>query len=246
MTGTDTDVGKTFVGRALLRHAASLGMSTLGLKPVAAGCERHQLLSAVGPADTVLRNSDALLLQAASTIVLDYDKINPVALEPAIAPHIAAEQTGQTDRLKVSELANHIQSVVAAAKPDFLIVEGAGGWLVPLSATDSGYETFADLARELQYPVILVVALRLGCINHALLSQAAIRQSGLKLAGWVANPVSAESMPVEDENLRTLDRLIEAPRLASLPYYEGVTGGYTEAAAELITGIAESASCMTR
>lgn len=209
VTGTDTDVGKTFVGCALLTYAQQKGFSTLGLKPVAAGCQQ----TAEG-----LRNDDALKLQAASSISADYEAINPVQLEAAIAPHIAAEQAGQLDLLQVARLKSHVEQVLADRQPDFALVEGAGGWLVPLNSASEYPETFADLAVALGYPVILVVALRLGCINHALLSCAAIEARGLKLAGWVANRPTAEVMAAEAENLATLKKLIKAPLLATLDH----------------------------
>lgn len=209
VTGTDTDVGKTFVGCVLLAHAASHGLSTLGLKPVAAGCQQ----TAHG-----LRNDDALKLQSASSIKADYEAINPVRLEAAIAPHIAAEMAGQLDDLQVSRLHAHVETVLEAHAPEFAIVEGAGGWLVPLSSRAEGTESFADLALALGYPVILVVALRLGCINHALLSCAAIEASGLTLAGWVANRPGPDLMAAEAENLATLERLIPAPCLGTFKH----------------------------
>ena len=215
VTGTDTDVGKTFAGCALLNHAARQGLSTLGLKPVAAGCKQTS---------DGLRNDDALKLQAASTIAASYDEINPVRLEAAIAPHIAAEEAGRLDRLQVSQLHAHIDEVLAERRPDFAVVEGAGGWLVPLNSTAAGTETFADLALALGYPVILVVALRLGCINHALLSCAAIESHGLKLAGWIANRPTPEFMTAEAENLATLEKLIKAPLLATLSHVPSEAG----------------------
>ncbi|GAA3968789.1 dethiobiotin synthase [Allohahella marinimesophila] len=211
VTGTDTDVGKTFVGCALLTHAAGKGLSTLGLKPVAAGCERTP---------EGLRNDDALKLQAASTTAVEYGDINPVQLEDAIAPHIAAQRGGQHEQLQVGSLKAHVERVLTEQQPDFAIVEGAGGWLVPLSSTAGQTETFADLAVALDYPVILVVALRLGCINHALLSCEAIRARGLKLAGWVANRPTAAVMAAEAENLATLKELLHAPLLGTLNFSE--------------------------
>jgi len=200
VTGTDTDVGKTAVACALLAAANARGLRTAAIKPVAAGCDANG------------HNEDALLLQEAMSESLAYEQINPVALEPAIAPHIAAEQAGRN--LKASRLAGFCRGVMMGPA-DFTLIEGAGGWRVPLGPR----ETFAQLAIELQVEVILVVAMRLGCINHALLSAEAIRRDGLRLAGWVANS-PGQSMSCYRENLDTLQRMIPAPLLGELPRME--------------------------
>ncbi len=201
ITGTDTDVGKTFVSVALLKCAKNKGLSTLALKPVAAGCDLRK---------EGLVNGDALALKAAMTQPLFYQEVNPIALEPAIAPHIAAEQAGIS--LKASVLAESCRSTLQ--KPhDFALVEGAGGWRVPLNTS----ETLADLAKLLAIPVILVVGMRLGCINHALLSVEAIQRDGLELAGWVANQIDG-NMDVENANLAYLERAIPAPLLGHIPF----------------------------
>lgn len=202
ITGTDTGVGKTQVTAALLLAAQAYGLRSLGVKPVAAGCVR---------ANGQLVNEDALLLQRCSNLSPDYAAVNPVALEPAIAPHIAAERAGIV--LRAAALADQVRAQ-EASEADMLLVEGAGGWLVPLNET----ETMADLAAALGYPVILVVGMRLGCINHALLTAQAIRASGLALAGWVANSVKAE-MDFLAENVRTLEQRLPAPRMGTLPFF---------------------------
>ena len=158
-------------------------------------------------------NDDALLLQRCSSLSPDYAAINPVALEPAIAPHIAAEQAGIV--LRAAALADQVRAQEAGGA-EVLLVEGAGGWLVPLKQT----ETMADLAVALGYPVILVVGMRLGCINHALLTAAAIRAAGLDLAGWVANCVTPE-MDALAENMRTLELRLPALRLGTVPFLAG-------------------------
>ncbi len=200
VTGTDTDAGKTLVAAGLLLAANQRNMKTAAIKPVAAGCEQ---------ADDGLLNSDALILQAASSIKMPYQQVNPVALEPAIAPHIAAHECGQ--RLSASKLAGFCRGVFMQGA-DVTVVEGAGGWRVPLNER----ETFADIARELQLPIILVVGMKLGCINHALLTVEAVRHDGLPLAGWVANSVVGK-MDYYDENLATLKQLISAPLVAEVP-----------------------------
>jgi len=201
ITGTDTGVGKTLVTGALLLNARGYGLGAVGVKPVAAGC------SLVGGR---LVNEDALVLQRCGSLHLDYAAINPVALEPALAPHIAAARAGVA--LDAATLAAHVGRVAAGGQ-DVLLVEGAGGWQVPLNARES----MADLATRLGYPVILVVAMRLGCLNHALLTAAAIEGAGLTLAGWVANS-TGPLMEAFDENLQALEQRLPALRLGTVPY----------------------------
>ncbi len=197
VTGTDTEVGKTAISCALLRAAAGEGMTTAAVKPVAAGCDGNG------------HNEDALQLMDSMTAELDYEQVNPVALEPAIAPHIAAAQAGR--RVQASRLAGMCRGVMMG-NFDLVLIEGAGGWRVPISPR----ETLADVARELQVEVILVVGMRLGCINHALLTAEAIRRDGLKLAGWVANQVG-ERMTCHEENMTTLQAMLPAPLLGEVP-----------------------------
>lgn len=199
ITGTDTHVGKTFVAASLLLAAKARGMTTAALKPVAAGCDRTP---------EGLRNADALLLQSVITQNLYYEQINPVALEAAIAPHIAAQLEKRS--MSADRLAGFCRGVLNTA--DFTLVEGAGGWRVPINPS----ETLADLAKTLRLPVILVVGVRLGCINHALLTVEAIRNDGLPLAGWVANCLEAD-MPALQENIQSLAARIPAPCLAVVP-----------------------------
>lgn len=202
ITGTDTDAGKTVVATGLLAAARARDLSTAGLKPIAAGCEKT---------DVGLRNSDALLLQSVTSIPLVYEQINPIALVSAIAPHIAAQQ--EKRNLSADRLAGFCRSSLNLA--DVTVVEGAGGWRVPLNPR----ETMADLARILQLPVVLVVGLRLGCINHALLTAEAIRNDGLVLVGWVANTINA-TMPALTENIEALQQRIPAPCLGVIPRLE--------------------------
>ena len=201
VTGTDTDVGKTFVAAALLLSARDRGLRCVALKPVAAGCTRTK---------AGLVNDDALELIAASGANLDYETVNPVALEPPIAPHIAAQQAGMA--LSASALARHCREALGDDF-DFAIIEGAGGWLVPLNAT----ETLADVCVDLGARPILVVGMKLGCLNHALLTADAIVASGGELAGWVANCPTPE-MHVFDENIASLRERLPAPCLGVVPY----------------------------
>lgn len=198
VTGTDTGVGKTAISCALLEAAAAAGLRTAAVKPVAAGC------------DAAGQNEDALRLMGSMTEDLDYNQVNPVALEAAIAPHIAANLQGR--RLQADRLAGLCRGVMLGGA-DFVLIEGAGGWRVPLNAR----ETLADLAVQLQVGVILVVGMQLGCINHALLTAEAIRRDGLILAGWVANQ-PATPMSHHAENLDSLRGLLSAPLLGEVPF----------------------------
>lgn len=205
VTGTDTGVGKTMVSAAILESAKAAGKRTLAMKPIASGCESTP---------DGLRNEDALALQNAITEPLGYDVINPIALEPAIAPHVAAVQAGKT--VTAQRLIGFCRGL-QIRPADLMLVEGAGGWRVPLNDR----ETYAALPRELGMPVILVVALKLGCINHALLTAEAIRADGLTLAGWVANRVEPEPMSCEQETLNYLLTHLGTPCLGVLPWLEG-------------------------
>jgi dethiobiotin synthetase len=202
ITGTDTAVGKTRVATALLRLAQDQNLRTLGLKPVSAGCE---------PMDGIWMNDDARDLMLSSNIEPDYATVNPVALREPMAPHIAAEREGRV--IEMEPLAEHCRAKIETA--DFTVIEGAGGWQVPINE----YETMADLAVAIACPVVLVVGMRLGCINHALLTVAAIENSGLQLAGWVANHIDAD-MPVADENVAALTGRITAPLLGRIPWLD--------------------------
>lgn len=198
VTGTDTGVGKTHAACALIRHLVARGDQVAGLKPVASGCE----LTAGG-----LRNEDALALKAEANVQLAYSQVNPYAFEPAVAPHLAAAQAGaEIDPEVVARIARSITA-------DHLVIEGAGGWSVPL-----GEELmFADLARVTCDRVIMVVGMRLGCINHALLTAEQIRRDGFRLAGWVANTLDP-GMPLLEENLQTLRMRLAPPLLAVMPW----------------------------
>ncbi len=222
ITGTDTDAGKTSVAAGLLCAAKQQGCSTLAMKPVASGCD----MSAEG-----LRNSDALALIAQSTVPLPYTQINPYAFAPAIAPHIAAQEAGV--ELSVAGLYRAAQ-VILQEQADFTLIEGAGGWRVPISNT----EFLSDFAIALQLPVILVVGVKLGCINHALLTAQAIINDGLELAGWVANVVDPSCARLA-ENLATLQQLMPAPCLAEVPH---LTSASAEHVAEYVKQAQQSLS----
>lgn len=206
VAGTDTGVGKSLVAAALLRAAGASGLRTVGLKPIAAGAAH----GAWG-----LRNEDAELLLDAMNLELAYQEVNPVLLEPAIAPHLGLAALGL--RLSAQTLFGYCQPALQHGH-DFAVVEGAGGWRVPLGDG----ETLADLARLFGFPVVLVIGMRLGCLNHALLSAAAIRADGLQLAGWVANVIDP-AMSHLQENVATLDEWLGAPRLGLIPWQEGIS-----------------------
>ncbi len=200
ITGTDTNVGKTWSTLALMRKLQRQGLKVAGMKPVAAGCEWL---------DGGWKNADALLLQQHSSIACAYDLVNPYAFEQAVSPHVACR--GQAVELQVVRLAYaHLQ-----AAADVVVVEGAGGWYSPLD----GKLANADLAAGLGLPVIMVVAVRLGCINHALLTWRAIRQSGVPCAGWLAVAVEPR-MTALQENLHYLAAEIDASLLGVLPYLD--------------------------
>ncbi|TQV71833.1 dethiobiotin synthase [Exilibacterium tricleocarpae] len=214
VTGTDTEVGKTFIACALLWAARQRGLTTAAVKPVAAGC-------AVTPAG--LRNDDALQLQAAMTLDLPYEQVNPVALAPAIAPHIAAAQAGR--QLDAARLTGFCRGVLTQ-RCDLVLVEGAGGWRVPLNRR----QYLSDVARELNLGVILVVGMRLGCLNHVFLSAEAIHRDGLTLSGWVANGVTPPMAAYQD-NLDTLKQSLPAPCLGEVPHLDA---GRPELAADCL------------
>lgn len=199
VTGTDTEVGKTWVSCRLLEAAREAGLSCYGLKPVAAGCEET---------GDGLRNEDALALMESSSVKLPYDQVNPVALREPMAPHIAADREGRN--LSLSRLTGFVRGAMMTHKADLILIEGAGGWRVPLNDR----EMLAGIAREMELPVILVVGMQLGCINHAVLSAEAIRNDGLELAGWVANYLNGP-MTVGAENLATLKAMLPAACLAT-------------------------------
>lgn len=204
VTGTDTGVGKTLVSCALLQAANMRGLRTLGLKPLAAGAEL---------VDGLWCNEDALFLQESASLKLPYEQINPVLLKQAMAPHLAADNEGR--RLSVDRLVGYCRGALQH-KADLCLVEGAGGWRVPLNMR----EHYSALPKELNLPVILVVGLRLGCLNHTLLTVEAVLRDGLQLAGWVANTVDPH-MSAQDENIACLRGLLPFPYLGVVPQLKG-------------------------
>ncbi|AVZ79111.1 dethiobiotin synthase [Zoogloeaceae bacteirum Par-f-2] len=200
VTGTDTEIGKTYATCALLHAARRSGLRALAMKPVAAGAQWI---------DGRLVNEDALRLLAAGSFDPGLDTLNPYCLASPIAPHIAAQEEGV--RIETGPIRAALNRLRAQA--DCVFVEGAGGFCVPLGPN---YD-FAMLARELALPVILVVGMRLGCINHALLTAEAVAARGLRLAGWIANLIDAQMLRI-GENLATLRQRLPAPLLGVLPF----------------------------
>ncbi len=202
VAGTDTGVGKTRVACALLRQLHSRRRRVCGFKPVASGCDR----TAQG-----LHNADALALQKAGSTNEAYERINPYAFEPAIAPHLAAAEIGA--RIQVSQLRE--AHAWLAERYELIVVEGAGGWKVPL---DESW-TMAEFVAEQEWPVVLVVGMRLGCINHALLTADAIMRS-TRLLGWVANVLPPEPQAL-DANIDALQARLSAPLLGVIAAHAG-------------------------
>jgi dethiobiotin synthetase len=200
VTGTDTDCGKTEISLAVMTALQARGLWVLGMKPVASGCDRTP---------RGLRSEDARRLRALGSSEVDYDLVNPYAFEPPIAPHIAAGEAGSEVELAVIRNA----AMALSAQCDFLVIEGVGGWRVPL-----GPALFvSDLPLALELPVLMVCGLKLGCINHTLLTVDSIPATGNRLIGWVANQIDPD-MHARQENLATLAALIDAPCLGVIPW----------------------------
>lgn len=200
ITGTDTNVGKTWVTIALIQYFKNQGKSVVGMKPVASGCFIR---------DGQLKNQDALLIQEHASLPLDYNLINPYAYQQPVSPHIAdLHNPVKLDTLLATF--GHLKTLA-----EIVIVEGAGGWYSPLNQQDA----ISDLALLLAVPVIMVVAIRLGCINHGRLTYQAIKQSGANCAGWIAVATDPD-MLCSDLNILTLKNVLEVPLLGVLPYKE--------------------------
>lgn len=201
ITGTDTEIGKTFVSSLLIKILTKENIKVAGMKPVASGATK------VGG---ILKNEDALSLIQASNVDTSYKNVNPYVFEEAVSPHIAAEQAEiEIDLDVIKHNFDQLNNI-----SDVVVVEGVGGWYAPISC----HTTVADLAETLRLPIILVVGLRLGCLNHALLTARAIRQSSLPIAGWVANHVKKDFSSA-DKNITTLKHYLnDFPFLGSVPY----------------------------
>ncbi|MCG8488382.1 MAG: dethiobiotin synthase [Chromatiales bacterium] len=218
ITGTDTGCGKTEVTLGLMHKLQQQGEQVVGMKPIASGA---------ASTDQGLRNEDALRIQAQATLELPYQQVNRFVYQPAIAPHLAALQAGEP--IDIAEVVEGYQSL--AGRVDHVLVEGVGGWHVPLGEQD----TLADLARALGLPVVMVVGMRLGCLNHALMTAECMLNAGVSFAGWVANQVDPE-MSAREENLATLRTWLPAPCLGEIPYL-------TEASPERVAEYLSDAMC---
>ncbi len=203
VTGTDTGVGKTQVSLGIMANLKEHGLRVAGMKPVASGCYRE---------GSSLRNQDAVLLQTHSSINVDYSTVNPYAFEPAVSPHIAARRQG--DKIRLEKVVDRFRILQELA--EFVLVEGVGGWQVPLNSNDR----LSDMVGVLGLPVVLVVGLRLGCLNHAFLTSSAIERSGCTLAGWVGN-LAEPGFDCLEENMESLRQEIPAPCLGFVPFIDG-------------------------
>jgi dethiobiotin synthetase len=218
ITGTDTGIGKTWCTLALMQYFKQQGFCVAGMKPIATGCYRQQ---------GILRNHDAELILTMSGLEVPYEWVNPYAFEPPLAPHLAATQVGIT--IDLDHVINNYQQLVNYA--DVIIIEGIGGWRVWLNSQ----QTLTDLVLALDVPVILVVGLRLGCINHALLTAEVINNDGCTLTGWIANSVVPQFEPTG--SVATLKQRLAVPLLAQLPY--SVNANISQLASHLVTDIAK-------
>ncbi|WP_375753478.1 dethiobiotin synthase [Vibrio sp. HN007] len=204
IAGTDTEVGKTVVSKAILQALGARGLETIGYKPVAAGCKETE---------EGMRNSDALHLQDASTMKVPYEDVNPYALAKPCSPHIAAREENVTVEYSVlsEKLAHHKECA------DVVLVEGAGGWRVPVSDTDC----LSTWVKQEKLPVVLVVGIKLGCLSHAMLSVEAIQNDGLEIVGWAANRINPGTEHYADI-IKMLEEKIPAPKLGEIPYVPSV------------------------
>ncbi|OLQ73333.1 dethiobiotin synthase [Photobacterium proteolyticum] len=204
VAGTDTEVGKTVASRAILHAAGSANIKMAGYKPVASGS---------APTDEGMRNSDALYIQDASVVDLAYDEVNPYAFEAAVSPHLAAEQEDRVINFDIlSQGLEHLKS-----KSEVVLVEGAGGWRVPVSRTDF----LSSWVKQEKLPVVLVVGVKLGCLSHAILTAEAIKNDGLELVGWVANRINPGTENYS-EIIRMLEENLPGNKLGEIPYMPGI------------------------
>ncbi|MDX1301863.1 dethiobiotin synthase [Photobacterium sp.] len=204
LTGTDTEVGKTVASRAILHAAASANIKMAGYKPVAS----DSTLTSEG-----MRNSDALYIQAASVVELEYDEVNPYAFEEPVSPHLAAEHEDRVIDFDV--LSQGLENL--KAKSDAVLIEGAGGWRVPISRSDY----LSSWVKREKLPVILVVGVKLGCLSHAILTAEAIQHDGLELVGWVANRINP-GLENYAELIRMLEDNLPGKKLGEIPYMPGI------------------------
>ncbi len=202
MTGTDTDIGKTYVTCLMLKAFNESGLNTLALKPIASGCHKNE--------QGELRNDDALQLQQHANITIPYSSVNPITFEPPIAPHIAAHNIGE--KLSIQQIGDTIKNLTCHSA-DMTLIEGVGGWSVPINHS----ELLSDVIAQLEIPIILVVGIKLGCLNHALLTYQNIQAKNVPILGWMANCIDPNTLSIP-ENIDTLAQWINEPCLGIVPY----------------------------
>jgi dethiobiotin synthetase len=201
ITGTDTNIGKSTVTASLLYGATKRGLQVAGMKPVATGCMES---------NDGLRNEDAELMMQYSNVDLAYELVNPYAFEPPVSPHLAAKR--QNEEIQISTIMDAYHKI--CEQSDWIIVEGVGGWMVPINET----EFVEDIAKAMQLPLLFVIGTRLGCINHSLLAMERIQASGLTVAGWIAN-IMDRNINFLPEVIDTLRLRIDAPLVGIIPPY---------------------------
>lgn len=205
IAGTDTDVGKTYISCLILQALNNCGLQTFAIKPIASGCALNK--------DGQWLNKDALALQQQATLEASYLEVNPIAFAKPIAPHIAAQENQyKLTKLKVAQVMNQEKNTAA----DIVLIEGAGGWFLPLNAE----EKLSDVIIECRIPVVLVVGMRLGCLNHALLTAYAMQAQGANYIGWVANCIDPEMLHLQD-NIDSLKQMLPMPCLGVVPFEGG-------------------------
>jgi len=202
ITGTDTGIGKTIVSCALMHELAQQGYKVAGMKPIASGASFH---------NGQLQNEDALALIQHANTSADYERVNPYCFEPAIAPHIAAKQARVDINMSIIQQA----FTELGKQADWVVVEGVGGWMVPINEQ----QVVADIAFELALPVILVVGLRLGCINHTLLTMESMQSKGVNIMGWIANQLDPD-LTATEQIIKTLQNKLNSSYLGYLPYFD--------------------------
>lgn len=200
ITGTDTNIGKTTSTIALLKHFNKQNNKTIGLKPVATDSFYKQ---------SILYNNDALLLQKHSSIKASYDDINPYRFAPPVSPHLVNKNNAITSDI----IASHCHAIIAKHNPDYCFIEGAGGWYCPLSERES----FADIVKALDIPVILIIGIKLGCLNHAILTTKAIQNNNIKIHSWIANCLSSDNES-NSNNIQYLKRMLNIPMLGQINF----------------------------
>lgn len=211
ITATDTDAGKTFVSCAIIQALVKQDKKIAVFKPISAGCDL---------VDNVLVNEDAKLLHEHANCQQTIQEINPIAFEPPIAPHIAAQSVGKQITLDI--IANYFQEI-KNRDADYALIEGAGGWQLPIGFDNGNAQFLSDFVATERLPVVLIVNMKLGCLNHALLTLQAIKHSGTNCIGWIANCADSNTMDNFQDNIAALDQLLQLPKIATIPYFDGET-----------------------